>query len=495
MSASCKVARKRKRKPDTMIYSESVTKFFFVLFHSPNTQLESYFTSLVSVRVSDVNIIDMASILGCGVVKIPMVYLGVPVGCNMNRIDNWKCIVQKFASKLSQWKARLLSVGGRVFLIKSVLCNLPTYYLSLYKMPTFVLKKLESMRNKFFIGGDLDDKKVTWVKWNVCLASKATGGLGIGSIYALNMSLLIKWIWRFRSNSSDLWVKVIRSIHRHDGGIKNKRSSAAFLSPWKVIVNSVYQLQRKGVNLFDACSRSLGNGMNIRFWDEKWCGDMLLKDCFPRVFALEGDKNCNVADPPNGFSVASARKHIDVHILPCGLSTTRWNGEIPRGCSWSKNFPFQNWDNYGQLFPEAKKPNCDLYPNKCEAQSEWFKRSTDFLKMYTPRAPPVKYGANKDPINELVDALDDLVDESYNFTHNGVVEVEKDLSEDDGLKVQKLEAENKLLAEQRRIRFHKMKEQENDMKSSYFSNSTHMKLALEKCRTNKRKYDNVLSHR
>nr|GEZ21848.1 RNA-directed DNA polymerase, eukaryota, reverse transcriptase zinc-binding domain protein [Tanacetum cinerariifolium] len=264
---------------------------------------------------------------------------GVPVGCNMNRIDNWKCIVQKFALKLSQWKARLLSVGGRVSLIKSVLCNLPTYYLSLYKMPTFVLKKLESMHNKFFIRGDLDDKKATWVKWNVCLASKATGGLGIGSIYALNMSLLFKWIWRFRSNSSDLWVKVIRSIHEHDGGIENRRSSAAFLSPWK---------------------------------DEKWCGDMLLKDRFPFVFALEGDKNCNVADhlnisdwgsvfrrpprggveacqfedlqsliqemptsdkhdgwnwsfAPNGFSVASARKYIDVHILPCGLSTTRWN--------------------------------------------------------------------------------------------------------------------------------------------------------------------------
>ncbi|GKF05214.1 hypothetical protein Tco_0035882, partial [Tanacetum coccineum] len=83
-------------------------------------------------------------------------------------------------------------------------------------------------------------------------------------------------------------------------------------------------------------------------------------------------------------------------------------------------------------------------------------------------------------------ALDDLVDE------NGVVKVEKDLSEDDGLKVQKLEAKNKRLAEQRRIMFHKRKEQENDMKNSYISNSTHMKLALEKCGTNKRKYVNVL---
>ncbi|GJY15838.1 phospholipase-like protein [Tanacetum coccineum] len=97
-----------------------------------------------------------------------------------------------------------------------------------------------------------------------------------------------------------------------------------------------------------------------------------------------------------------------------------------------------------------------------------------------------KQSAKKNAINELVDALDDLVDE------NVLVEAETDLSQDDGLKNQKLEAENKRLAEQRRLRFHKMKEEENSMKSGLLSNSTHMKLALEKCGTNKRRYVNVL---
>ncbi|GJR48965.1 phospholipase-like protein [Tanacetum coccineum] len=97
-----------------------------------------------------------------------------------------------------------------------------------------------------------------------------------------------------------------------------------------------------------------------------------------------------------------------------------------------------------------------------------------------------KQSAKKNAINELVDALDDLVDE------NVLVEAETDLSQDDGLKNQKLEAENKRLAEQRRPRFHKMKEEENSMKSGLLSNSTHMKLALEKCGTNKRRYVNVL---
>ncbi|GJZ32439.1 hypothetical protein Tco_0577875 [Tanacetum coccineum] len=41
---------------------------------------------------------------------------------------------------------------------------------------------------------------------------------------------------------------------------------------------------------------------------------------------------------------------------------------------------------------KAKKPNYDLYPNRVEAQSEWFTKSNDFFKWYTPRAPPVEYG-------------------------------------------------------------------------------------------------------
>ncbi|GKC20574.1 phospholipase-like, aminotransferase-like mobile domain protein [Tanacetum coccineum] len=96
------------------------------------------------------------------------------------------------------------------------------------------------------------------------------------------------------------------------------------------------------------------------------------------------------------YSLSGFLLSFKIWILESSCVTDRWwckrSEEIPRGCSWSKHFPFQNWENYGQLFPEAKKPNCDLYPNKCEAQSEWFKRSTDFFKMYTPRAPPVEYG-------------------------------------------------------------------------------------------------------
>ncbi|GJR88342.1 RNA-directed DNA polymerase, eukaryota, reverse transcriptase zinc-binding domain protein [Tanacetum coccineum] len=57
------------------------------------------------------------------------------------------------------------------------------------------------------------------LKIEVVLVSVAVGGLGIGSIFALNVGLLFKWIWRFMQNSSDLWARVIKAIYGHNGGI------------------------------------------------------------------------------------------------------------------------------------------------------------------------------------------------------------------------------------------------------------------------------------
>ena len=96
---------------------------------------------------------------------------------------------------------------------RGVLGILPTYFMSIYLMPTTIRNKLESMRNKFFIGCDQDDKKMTWVKWKRCLASKTQGGLDIGNIYGLNMGLLFKWIWRFFIRPIDLRARVIQNIY------------------------------------------------------------------------------------------------------------------------------------------------------------------------------------------------------------------------------------------------------------------------------------------
>jgi len=103
----------------------------------------------------------MATIIGCDGSKFPCVYLGVKIGANMNNVAEWKEIVDKFKSRLSNWKAKTLSVGGRLTLIKAVLGSIAIYNMSIFKTPITVVNTLESLRNKFFIGGEVDDRKLT----------------------------------------------------------------------------------------------------------------------------------------------------------------------------------------------------------------------------------------------------------------------------------------------------------------------------------------------
>ncbi|GKF00316.1 putative RNA-directed DNA polymerase, eukaryota, reverse transcriptase zinc-binding domain protein, partial [Tanacetum coccineum] len=55
---------------------------------------------VIGIGVSDDEVSYMANIIGCRTSKLPLKYLGVPVGCNMSRSFNWNAIIQKFYSKL-----------------------------------------------------------------------------------------------------------------------------------------------------------------------------------------------------------------------------------------------------------------------------------------------------------------------------------------------------------------------------------------------------------
>ncbi|GJU46114.1 RNA-directed DNA polymerase, eukaryota [Tanacetum coccineum] len=139
-----------------------------------------------------------ASRIGCEVMKTPFKYLGIMVGDHMSRCSAWSNSIQKVRTRLSKWKVKTLSIGGRLTLLKSVLGAVPIYNMSIYKAPKRVLHDMEMLRSKFFNGGDSQDSRISWVAWERVLSSKKNGGLGVSSFFALNRALLLKWLLRVR---------------------------------------------------------------------------------------------------------------------------------------------------------------------------------------------------------------------------------------------------------------------------------------------------------
>nr|GEX57662.1 RNA-directed DNA polymerase, eukaryota [Tanacetum cinerariifolium] len=150
----------------------------------------------LSTVIADIisNVLKAATLIGCSVLHTPFKYLGIMVGENMSSIRAWDETVNKLKLRLSSWKLKTLSIGGRLTLLKSVLGSTPFYNMSLFKVPKAVLKSMESIRRKFFNGIRDGEKKIAWVSWSKVLASKSNGGLGVSSFYALNRGLLFKWI-------------------------------------------------------------------------------------------------------------------------------------------------------------------------------------------------------------------------------------------------------------------------------------------------------------
>ncbi|GJV09941.1 putative reverse transcriptase domain-containing protein [Tanacetum coccineum] len=114
-----------------------------------------------------------------------------------------------------------------------------------FKVPKTVVKSLKSLRASFFQGSSEDSKKLAWVKWSNILASLDKGGIGVGSLKAFNMSLLLMWRLRLFHNLNALWVHVVKTIHGDEATIDIKGCHTNGV--WTSIVRSIFHLHSSGI--------------------------------------------------------------------------------------------------------------------------------------------------------------------------------------------------------------------------------------------------------
>ncbi|KAJ0764362.1 putative RNA-directed DNA polymerase [Helianthus annuus] len=252
--------------------------------------------TLFGVGVNDESVQEWANRLSCNKGSFPFKHLGLVVGANMNLVRNWNPVIEVFRSRLSLWKAKNLSYGGRITLLKSVLNSLPTYFFSLYKAPTKVLDILERCRRIFFWGGSDEKSNMSWMAWENVIAPIEYGGLGFGSLRDANLAMLSKWWWRFTTDKDGLWRRVVWAIHHNNRSWAAIPAKISIAGPWKQIVGIQDPLNRIGVNLQRSIRCKVGSGSAVAFWMDYWVGHQPLYLAYPLLFALEVAKTCLISD-------------------------------------------------------------------------------------------------------------------------------------------------------------------------------------------------------
>jgi ribonuclease HI len=222
-------------------------------------------STIFAGSINQARLHNIADKLGFSIGSTPFVYLGVPIFKGKPKARFLKPFVDKVKSKLAAWKASLLSIAGRVQLIKSVVHGMLLHSFLIYSWPLSLIKELELCMRNFIWSGDISKRKLVTVSWaNVCQPI-SEGGLGIRSLFKLNEASNLKLCWDL-FHSNEHWSNLLRSRVLRNQKIINYH-----------IYSSIWSgLKGHYTEMMDNSSWLLGNGENINFWLDQWCGAPLV---------------------------------------------------------------------------------------------------------------------------------------------------------------------------------------------------------------------------
>ena len=69
--------------------------------------------------------------------------LGLPATVGLDRSDSFQYLIDRIIQRISGWKEKVLSTGGKEVLLKSVAQAIPSYAMSVFKIPKKIVTELQ----------------------------------------------------------------------------------------------------------------------------------------------------------------------------------------------------------------------------------------------------------------------------------------------------------------------------------------------------------------
>lgn len=155
----------------------------------------------------------------------------------VDKTDCFQHLIDRVNQRINGWKEKTLSYGGKEVLLKFVAQSIPTYAMSVFKLPKQICKGVTDVSH--FLWGDEDDhKRIHWMAWWKMCVPKFRVGMGFRDIFCFNLALLAKQCWQLISNEDSVRTGVLRAKYFPDGNILDvplkKNASYAWQSIWAV---------------------------------------------------------------------------------------------------------------------------------------------------------------------------------------------------------------------------------------------------------------------
>lgn len=197
-------------------------------------------------------------------------HLGFPITQGAPRRKNFLHIIDKMKTKLSAWKASLLTHAGKIVLIKSTLLSIPAYPMQMSKLPQSICKQIDNFFKDFLWSKNVDKNGMALVSWRKCCLPKSQGGLGFRRAEHINKSLQMKLGWEFIKEKNKPWNHLITTRY-HKSDHLSTHTTASCSKLWKFISNGVQEIRKHFQWI-------VNSGISINLVQDRWVGKFSIRN-------------------------------------------------------------------------------------------------------------------------------------------------------------------------------------------------------------------------
>jgi hypothetical protein len=186
-------------------------------------------------------------------------YLGLLALVGKSRMKEFKGIRDRVWKRLQDWKLKLLSQAGKEILLKTVIQAIPTFCMSVFRLPKVLCSNINTLMRKFWWGAS----QATWMSWSKLGESKDKGGMGFRDLGCFNKALLAKQGWRLWKEPDSLVSKIMKAKYYPNGSFLESHLGNKPSFAWRSIWGAKELLE-------DGLSWRIGNGESTKIWGDKW---------------------------------------------------------------------------------------------------------------------------------------------------------------------------------------------------------------------------------
>ena len=225
-------------------------------------------TTLFFSKNTDVHVQEVIkNSLGVPAIQHYEKYLSLPSFIRRNKKACFTQIKERIWAKMQGWKEKLLSQAGKEIMIKAVVQSIPTYSISVFKLPMGLCKDIEAMIRKFWWGQG-DNRKKHWINWSNLCDSKSVEGMGFRDIQRFNNAMLAKQVWRLFHQRDTLLFRVFSAKYFPNGNILDAPIHPKCSYAWKSILQAREVIQNGAI-------WRVGNGQLIDIWNHRWLSETI----------------------------------------------------------------------------------------------------------------------------------------------------------------------------------------------------------------------------